>query len=223
MTTKEEMLGRIRSALSDVRKTSIDEPPVPEIWKSEGLSIDELGRRFTENLIAVKGEIISCDNFNDAVTRIKATLKGIDANKIAVTDSPLSRDVAEKLSDKELFFRPENPSETDSGFMATLDAGLVSPELLLADTGSCLFSAPTAFERLATYIPPVSLVVAKKSMLREHLPAAWSEIKSRLGEAKTGEFVIVTGPSRTADIEKILILGVHGPKRVLVFLIDDEF
>lgn len=222
MTTKEEMLGRIRSALSDVRKTSIDEPPIPDVWNQEGLSVDQMAERFSKNLAVVKGEIISCDNFNDAVIRIKATLKGIDANKIAVTDRPLSRDVAEKLSGKELIFRPENPAEVDATFMETLDAGLVSPELLLADTGSCLFAAPSAFERLATYITPVSLIVAKKSMLREHLSAAWFEIKSKLSEVKTGEFVIVTGPSRTADIEKILILGVHGPKRVLVFLIDDE-
>ena len=38
--------------------------------------------------------------------------------------------------------------------------------------------------------------------------------------AQRGEFVIVTGPSRTADIEKILILGVHGPKRLVVILVD---
>jgi L-lactate dehydrogenase complex protein LldG len=56
--------------------------------------------------------------------------------------------------------------------------------------------------------------------LAEHLPAAWPAIAARAAEpARRGEFVIVTGPSRTADIEKILILGVHGPKRLVVMLI----
>ena len=53
-----------------------------------------------------------------------------------------------------------------------------------------------------------------------HLPAAWGEIARRTADpAIRGEFVLVTGPSRTADIEKILILGVHGPKRLVVLVV----
>ena len=49
----------------------------------------------------------------------------------------------------------------------------------------------------------------------------WASIAPRVADpALRGEFVIVTGPSRTADIEKILILGVHGPKRLVVLLVD---
>jgi len=56
--------------------------------------------------------------------------------------------------------------------------------------------------------------------LTEHLPAAWPSIAARAAEPTLGgEFLIVTGPSRTADIEKILILGVHGPKRLVVMLV----
>jgi L-lactate dehydrogenase complex protein LldG len=56
----------------------------------------------------------------------------------------------------------------------------------------------------------------------EHLPAAWETIAPRIADpGLRGEFVIITGPSRTADIEKILILGVHGPKRVVVLLVDE--
>jgi L-lactate dehydrogenase complex protein LldG len=65
-------------------------------------------------------------------------------------------------------------------------------------------------------------VVGPMSRLAEHLPAAWPEIARRAAEPdRRGEFVFVTGPSRTADIEKILILGVHGPKRLIVVLIEE--
>ena len=70
------------------------------------------------------------------------------------------------------------------------------------------------------YLPPACVVVARLDQLAEHLPAAWSQLAPRLSDPQLrGEYVIVTGPSRTADIEKILILGVHGPKRLVVILV----
>ena len=64
------------------------------------------------------------------------------------------------------------------------------------------------------------MVIGRADQLVEHLPAAWTTIAPRAADpALRGEFVIVTGPSRTADIEKILILGVHGPKRLVVILV----
>jgi L-lactate dehydrogenase complex protein LldG len=63
-------------------------------------------------------------------------------------------------------------------------------------------------------------VIARTGQLAEHLPAAWAEIARQTADPqRRGEFVLVTGPSRTADIEKILILGVHGPKRLIVILV----
>jgi L-lactate dehydrogenase complex protein LldG len=70
------------------------------------------------------------------------------------------------------------------------------------------------------YLPPVCIVIAKTSQLVEHMPAAWEKIAPRVADPQLrGEFVFITGPSRTADIEKILILGVHGPKRLVVLLV----
>ena len=78
----------------------------------------------------------------------------------------------------------------------------------------------TPHERLLCYLPPVCIVLAGTDRLFEHLPAAWDEIARRAADPDLrGEFVFITGPSRTADIEKILILGVHGPKRLVVLLV----
>ena len=122
-----------------------------------------------------------------------------------------------------------------------LDASVIGAEYLLADTGSAVVASAIAFDRMLCYLPPVCCIIATERMLREHLPAAWPEICQRIKGESTdspdvdtnpdidpnvpiqqhGEFLIVTGPSRTADIEKILVMGVHGPKRLVVFVVGD--
>ena len=220
MTTKEEMLGRIRSALADKKNSEAEIPPVPEVWEKEGFSVEEMAERFKTALETVQGEAVPCRNVEEAVKKISALLQEVGAAKLAVMDRPLSRGMAEKLTEKELVFAPGEPGDASPEVLSKMDAGIVSPEYLLADTGSCVFHAPVAFDRLTTYIVPVAIVVAERSMLRENMPAAWSEMKPKLADVRSGEYVVVTGPSRTADIEKILILGVHGPKRIVVFLIE---
>ena len=103
--------------------------------------------------------------------------------------------------------------------IAAFSASVIEADCLLADTGSCLISCPTAQDRLLCYLPPACVVIARVDQLAENLPAVWPSIVARAADPQlSGEFVIVTGPSRTADIEKILILGVHGPKRLVVIL-----
>lgn len=222
MATKELILGRIRDALSDLGTTRAELPEVPSVWPIQGLTRQEMATRFETNLREIKGEVHICESLDDVVRNIKTLLKGTDTKSLAVLDRPLTRSVAEKLTDKQLLFPPENPDAASPETLAQVDAALVTPEYLIVDTGSCIFRAPTAFDRLTTYITPISFVVAATSMLRENLPAVWDELKPQLCNMNEGEFVIVTGPSRTADIEKILILGVHGPKRLIVYLYDDE-
>ena len=85
-----------------------------------------------------------------------------------------------------------------------------------------MIACGTTQERLMCYLPPACVVIAGVAQLAEHLPAAWADAGPALRQspAVRGEFVLVTGPSRTADIEKILILGVHGPKRLVVLLVE---
>jgi L-lactate dehydrogenase complex protein LldG len=70
------------------------------------------------------------------------------------------------------------------------------------------------------YLPPACIVIARVDQLAENLPAAWGPISQVCAaQDSRGEIVVITGPSRTADIEKVLILGVHGPKRLVVLVV----
>jgi L-lactate dehydrogenase complex protein LldG len=78
-------------------------------------------------------------------------------------------------------------------------------------------------ERLLCYLPEVAVLVAGPSSVAAHLSGVWDRITAYASDpAERGELLLVTGPSRTADIEKKLVLGAHGPKRLIVLVVDEE-
>ena len=239
MSSRDKILGRIRAALNAVPGPAVM-PEIPDVWPVGNPSNAELLRAFEESLAAVGGETVVYRSQEEAAQHIEAFLKELDTHQIGIANR---RIVAETLSfaddfrdgatQFERFYAPETASDVSPQEIATLDASIIGAEYLLADTGSAVVVSATAFDRMLCYLPPVCCVIATERMLREHLPAAWQEICQRIkGETsdspdidpnvpiqQQGEFLIVTGPSRTADIEKILVMGVHGPKRLVVFVV----
>jgi len=103
---------------------------------------------------------------------------------------------------------------------ASADYSLLRAEALLADTGSAIVIERSAERRLAPYLPRTCIIVADAAVVHATMTAAALEavhVAARQGDR--GEAVIITGPSRTADIEKTLVLGAHGPKTLVVFIV----
>ena len=215
MSSRDAILGRIRSALAG--DPPMDPPPAHEVWPRENPSADAMARRFTEELEAIGGEVHRVGSVEEARTKLAELLAEAGWKAIGGVDRPGSRELTAGLApDRIRWIGPEG----DAKQMAGLEAGLVEADRLLADTGTCMIACATAQDRLMCYLPPVCIVLARTELLAEHLPAVWEEIARRAADPELrGEFVFVTGPSRTADIEKILILGVHGPKRLIVLLV----
>lgn len=214
MTSREAILNRIRTALA--KDAPVPTPPAPDVWPDTQPSVDAMADRFTNELHAVSGEVVRCATLDEARTRLAQLLGEIGASTLAAMDRPLCRDLASPLGNRVTWPDPQSNAKT----MADLQAGLLQADYLLADTGSAMIACATAQERLLCYLPPCSIIVAQTNQLVEHMPAAWQHVAPRVADPDLrGEFVFITGPSRTADIEKILILGVHGPKRVIVLLI----
>ena len=243
MSSRDKILGRIRAALNVAPGPAVM-PVAPTVWPAVNHSTSELCRVFEASLEAVGGEAVVCHSHDEVAQCIEALLQEIDAKRIGVANRKI---VAETLvhvdsfrdgsPDFDLFYAPDVAGDVSPQEIATLDASVIGAEYLLADTGSAVVVSATAFDRMLCYLPPICCVVATERMLREHLPAAWPEICHRIKGETTdspetnsdadlnvpiqhlGEFLIVTGPSRTADIEKILVMGVHGPKRLIVFVV----
>ena len=215
MTSRDAILQRVRSAFSQASPPA--PPPVPEVWPRENPDAATMAARFSQELADVQGEVIRSATMEDAGRQLAELVGQAQWTALGMMDRLLVRDVAAHLPTGVAAWAA---ADWQAEQIAKLSASVVEADLLLADTGSSLIACPTAQDRLLCYLPPACVVVARIDQLSEHLPAAWPTIAPRVADpARRGEFVIVTGPSRTADIEKILILGVHGPKRLVVLLI----
>jgi L-lactate dehydrogenase complex protein LldG len=215
MSSRENILGRIRTALKD--DPPLDRPPAPEVWPRENPPVEQMVERFTQELDALAGETHRCASMDDARAKLAELVSQLDETTIGAIDHPLTRELTSELPPDRLDW---GRAETDAPTIAQWAASVVPADCLLADSGTCMVACATTYDRLMCYLPPVCIVIAQADRLFEHLPAVWDELAGRVADAELrGEFVFITGPSRTADIEKILILGVHGPKRLIVLLV----
>jgi L-lactate dehydrogenase complex protein LldG len=94
------------------------------------------------------------------------------------------------------------------------DAGITGCDALIAQTGSILVSSATCGGRSLSVLPPVHVVVATPEQIVATLADAFDALRERHGNSFPSMLSFITGPSRTGDIERILVLGAHGGEPV---------
>ena len=215
MNSRETILHRVRTECGKLPRVAA--PPVAEVWPRENPPPAAMAERFARELADVAGEVIHCASMDEAKRRLAELVEQAHWTSLGGMDRPIVREATADLRPDLLHWAA---ADWQPRRIADLSVSLIACDVLLADTGSCLIDCGTPQDRLLCYLPPACVVIGRVDQLAEHLPAAWDTIAPRVAEPeRRGEFVIVTGPSRTADIEKILILGVHGPKRLVVLLV----
>ncbi len=100
------------------------------------------------------------------------------------------------------------------------DAAVTTCDALVAQTGSVVVTARSCGGRALSVLPPHHVVLATTAQLVPDLPAAFQLLQATYGGDWPSMVSFVTGPSRTADIERILVLGAHGPRKLTVVLAD---
>jgi L-lactate dehydrogenase complex protein LldG len=103
--------------------------------------------------------------------------------------------------------------------LESCDAGITSCEALVAQTGSILVSSATSGGRALSILPHVHVVVATCDQIVATLADALHAAKDRHDGHLPSMLSFITGPSRTGDIERILVLGAHGPKELVLILV----
>ena len=206
--SKENILKKIRKALT--HSTPL---PFPQ---SEGNSSvftpsqKELEVEFAERFTQLQGRFIFCLNKQELVTRIKEVLEHNGWTNIFCREEELKNMLRENKFDN--FSYDHLPS---------CDAGITTCEAWIARTGSILMSAAQPSGRTTSVYAPVHFCIAYSSQLVYDVKDGIQLMKEKYPENLPSLITFATGPSRTADIEKTLVVGVHGPKEVYVFLVDD--
>jgi L-lactate dehydrogenase complex protein LldG len=108
----------------------------------------------------------------------------------------------------------------DKHALAACDAGVTACEAVVAQTGSILVSSGSCGGRALSILPHVHVVVATVSQVVGTLADAFDLVRERHAGRLPSMLSFITGPSRTGDIERILVLGAHGPKELFLLLVD---
>ena len=104
--------------------------------------------------------------------------------------------------------------------LAGIDVGFSMAELGVAASGTCMVNTDAEEGRLAGMLSEISVLALKKSEIYPHLPAIAEKLRARMGDSAPTYTTFITGPSRTADIERVAAIGVHGPLELHIILLE---
>ena len=205
--SKESILKKIRKALS--HSTPLPFPQSEGNQKIYPANGEELEVLFAEQFNALQGRFIYCVNLQEFAFQFNSLIKKSDWQKIYCVDEKLKQMIGYSTEDR----------FTDDD-LAGCDVSVTGCEFLVARTGSIVMSAADVSGRSTSVYAPIHICIAFTSQLVYDIKDAIVSIKNKYNDKLPSLITFATGPSRTADIEKTLVVGVHGPKQVYCFLID---
>jgi L-lactate utilization protein LutC len=224
MTAREAFLERVRSAVIEGNRAGAA-PPLPE---RAGIGYQGGGpdpvQRFCEELAKAGGQAHVAADGSAVVQAIQGILEQHNARKILLSSGGLIDrwNLAHHLSDLGFDVMTSDESQHDprEDFFAA-DVGITNVYRLIAETGSVVVSANPNEPRSASLLPPVHIALAESSQILPDLfdlfdlfSPAGTPTKSMPPSCLT----LITGPSKTGDIELKLVTGVHGPGEIHVIV-----
>jgi len=199
---RDEILNKLKSAVHSVpERPDFDQP----IYHSIDIPLE---LAFKENLEKVNGFVKLFQSEKDLYDALKEFLATRKKEVIFCNEDEISS----KLNAVKI------PFLQSSELSKEIEVGITGCEFLIAHTGSVMVTSAQMGGRQMFVYPPVHVVIAHKNQLVDYLDKAYSGIKEKYKNDFPSHVVLITGPSRTADIEKTLVLGAHGPKELHVFL-----
>lgn len=200
------ILHKIREGLKNpVTKPFPDVVPENVFTQSE----ETLAVRFAEEFVKVDGHFFYCENATDLAKAILNLSNKNDWKYLYCWDKDL-----------QAFFNKFDFRACRIGKkLDKAEGGITSCEALIARTGSILVSSRQAGGRTLSAYPPIHIVIATVDQIVADIQDGIDLINKNYPKLIPSQISLITGPSRTADIEKTLVKGIHGPKEVYLFLV----
>ena len=212
---RDEILGKVRGALGrwagapppSIPATARVSPRKPGDPEAEmALLLGEI-----EKLSGVTRRLASRDELGVALAEL---VKTEDVKRATVWTTPDLADLGVGETLKALGVEIV-PAQADKHLVATCELGVTGVDAALPETGTLLLRSSPERPRVVSLLPRVHLAIFTPAVFRADLHQAFAEAKD------AGYSVLVTGPSRTADIELTLTLGVHGPKALYAWVMNE--
>lgn len=209
-TAREKILKKVRDAL--IEKTEIPYPVLDYDSSVFEENTEALDLVFAEALVKISGKFVYCESEDEFFTTLKSFILEKEWGVLYCQD-PV---IISMLQSAGIPFDSKPESFINSGI------GITRCEYLIARLGSVMVSSRLNPGRRIVVYPETHIVLAYSSQLVPDIKQAIGGIRKKHKDNYPSMISLISGPSRTADIEKTLVMGAHGPKEFYVFLIDDS-
>ena len=219
MNSKNEILNRLRQVKNPDPKNVISQ------WEDKGLfknfpdKSDNLTDIFKYQLEKLSGDIYVVNNKEEAIKKLRYLLKKIEPDQCKSHKCTLIGDLKRVSPEIRDYLNDMDELNLTSEEYANFEVGISGADCLVARTGSILLRAISSGGRRLSVLPPIHIVIAEEKQIVASLDEAFAFLDT---VPDTWSYAtIISGPSRTSDIEKQLVLGAHGPKKLIVILLND--
>jgi L-lactate dehydrogenase complex protein LldG len=233
--SRAEILGKIRRALVKPRAAhhhghSPATSDLSKLFASVG-SRDGLVEKFRKEFELVSGEFHYCDSGAAVIQTLTQLIQSSASSRVAISGHPICTRLSVAAS-----LQAQLPGvnlllediESENAFnrtrlrnsMAQVQLSITGAEYLIAESGTIVSVAGAQASRQISLLPSIHIVLATPQQIFPNMAELFLEIQRKHGTKLPGStLTCITGPSRTADIEKVLIKGVHGPMRLVLIMV----
>ena len=233
--SRDAILGRVREALSVETDTHVREvvkksphslpvlangpdgrtQAVKKFLPSVGESLEEHIAAFKVLSDKLQTEFIVVPSIDSARQAIEQLRQKHEWERVAVHNHDLVQTCVNQLSLEFL----DTSVNYDAHALEKCDVGISGCDALIAQTASALVTNHSAGGRALSVLPPHHVVVADASQMVTTMADGFALIREKHGDNWPSFISFITGPSRTADIERVLVLGAHSPKKLTIIMI----
>lgn len=193
-----------------------------EHWESHfpaGKFGSHLFPEFEMRTKAVSSELFRVSGVSDAAAVVTGLADAVHARKAVVVESPLQEAAGITAALRSRGVTVYTEAADIAAHADTADIGISGVEFGIAETGSVFQDGYDIATRLVTILPPLHIVFLRSAHIVPGIEEAFEIISPGFDRGYVG---FITGPSRTADIERVLTIGVHGPSRFVIIAVDEE-